>query len=255
MKQALAPIISNREVMPGVYLLWLEAPQIATIAHAGHFIMSSCGDATLLRRPLSIHQVDRSKIAFLFSVVGKGTRWLSQRQAGDSLDLLGPMGNGFTLENSPQRLLLLAGGLGIAPLRFLADSALRNGYDVTLLAGAGTVSQLYPQELLPREIHCIFATEDGSYGEKGKITDLLPHYLDRADQIFACGPLAMYRTMSQMPELQNKSVQVSLEMRMACGLGACYGCTIRTKHGLKQVCKDGPVFNLNDIVWDELLRL
>jgi len=89
-------------------------------------------------------------------------------------------------------------------------------------------------------------------GRKGLITDFLPEYLDSADQIFACGPLLMYRAMARMPELKNKSVQISLEVRMGCGVGVCYGCTVKAKNGLKQVCKDGPVFELNDILWAEL---
>ena len=255
MKQVAAPIISTSQVMPGVNLIWLESPQIASTAGPGQFVMVHCGEECLLRRPLSIHQLsNQNKLALLFTVVGKGTRWLSQRQAGNKVDLLGPLGNGFSIYPGSHNLLLVAGGIGIAPLCFLAREALNQGCSVTLLMGASTASQLYPAHLLPPKIKLITATEDGTAGKKGMITDLLPDYVSGADQIFACGPTLMYRVMStQYQHLFNvKSVQTSLEVRMGCGLGVCYGCTVKTKNGLKQVCKDGPVFDLDDILWDEL---
>jgi dihydroorotate dehydrogenase electron transfer subunit len=268
LKQATAAIISNSEIMPGVYLTWLDSPQIAATAQPGQFVMVRCGEETLLRRPLSIHQLadeaGRAKLALLFTVVGKGTQWLSQRKSGDNLDLLGPLGNSYTIHPSSRNLLLLAGGIGIAPLHFLAAEAVRMGYSVSPLVGAATASQLPPfppykvepaaatQYGSARTVGPAATTEDGSFGKKGMITDLLPDFIGWADQVFACGPLPMYQTMAQMPELRNKPVQISLEVRMGCGLGTCYGCTLKTKSGLKQVCTDGPVFDLEDIVWDEL---
>jgi len=245
-----SPITSHTELMPGVYLTWLEAPQIAASALPGQFVMVSCGEDTLLRRPLSIHQVDKNKIALLFSVVGKGTHWLSQRKTGEEIDLFGPLGRGFSLMPASKNLLLGAGGIGIAPIAFLAQEAVKQKHQVKLLLGAATASQLYPTRLLPPEIELVTATEDGSAGEKSTLTDIIPDHTDRADQVFACGPIPMYRAMAG--KKYKKSVQVSLGMRMGCGLGVCYGCTVRTKNGLKQVCKDGPVFELEDIVWDEL---
>ena len=254
MKQVTASVISNNEVMPGVYLVWLESPQIVPTAQPGQFVMVYCGEETLLRRPLSIHQVaDGSKLALLFNVVGKGTYWLAQCQVGDNIDLLGPLGNGYSIHPKSHKRLLLAGGIGIAPLRFLAQQALNQGYSVRLLLGASTANQLYPRHLLPPEAELITTTEDGTAGKKGMITDLLPDFIDWADQIFACGPTLMYRVMAaRNQQLKAKSVQISLEVRMGCGRGVCYGCTLKTKGGLKQVCMDGPIFNLDDILWDEL---
>jgi len=246
------PIISNTEVMPGVYLVWLESPQLASSAKPGQFVMVRCGEETLLRRPLSIHQVNDDRLAILFAVVGKGTRWLSQRKAGDNIDLFGPLGNGYRIDPAANNLLLVAGGIGIAPLCFLAQKTVSQGCSIKLLLGAPNASQLYPSHFLPPKTELIMATEDGTAGKKGMITDLLPDFAHRADQIFACGPLPMYKTMSQMPELKRKPAQISLEMRMGCGLGVCYGCTVKTKNGLRQVCKDGPVFDLKDIIWEEL---
>ena len=255
MTQDFAPVISNTEVMPGVYLIWLESPRIASEAKPGQFVMVRCREATLLRRPLSTHQRVGSKIALLFEVVGKGTAWLSQRKAGDDVDIFGPLGNGYTIHPTSHNLLLVAGGIGIAPLCLLAQQAVVQGCSVRLLLGAPTATKLYPKHLLPPEAELMTTTEDGISGRKGMITDLLPEFTAWADQVFTCGPVPMYRDMvlrKQELRLEGKSVQVSLEVRMGCGRGVCYGCTIKQKNGLKQVCKDGPVFNLEDILWDEL---
>jgi dihydroorotate dehydrogenase electron transfer subunit len=252
LRQATGTIISNHEVIPEVYLIWLNSPPIATQAQPGQFVMVCCGEDTLLRRPLSVHQTDGEKIALLFSVVGKGTHWLSQCHAGDNIDLLGPLGNGYSIHPGPHNLLLVAGGIGIAPLHFLAQEALSKGYSVKLLLGASTAIQLYPQRLLPSGVELIIATEDGTTGKKGMITDLLPDFTGWADQIFACGPTSMYQSMATLNFPKTKPVQISLEVRMGCGLGVCYGCTIKTKDGLRQVCKDGPIFDLDDILWNEI---
>ena len=289
MKQTLCTITSNTEVMPGIHLIWIEAPDIAAAAQPGQFITVRCGDFTL-RRPLSIHQVGgnnviasdlpakawqagakQSQVALLFKIAGKGTFWLSQRQKGERLDILGPLGNGFTIEPKSKHLLLVAGGIGIAPLILLAQQA-SSQHQITLIHGTSTAAQLYPFSSaatkrsklppLPNGVQFIPVTEDGSMGQKGMATDILPDFLGWADQMYACGPVDMYKTMAKMslrvpiksgrsnPKL--KKCQVSLEVRMGCGFGACYGCTINTKKGLKQVCRDGPVFELNDIIWQEV---
>ncbi|MDD4859532.1 MAG: dihydroorotate dehydrogenase electron transfer subunit, partial [Dehalococcoidales bacterium] len=212
----------------------------------------------VLPRPFSIHQVDKSDIILFFAALedGKGSQWLSKQQDNEMIEVFGPLGNNFSIHPKAKNLLLVAGGMGLAPLCFLAQQATCEKRSVTLILGAA-VGPLYterPENLLPPKINIDTATEDGSSGHHGKVTDLLPKYIDHADQIIACGPLPMYRSMSQMPELKGKSVQISLELRMGCGVGVCYGCTVHTRHGLKQVCKDGPVFDLNDITnWDELV--
>ncbi len=246
---------THRRNLTGSHIIWLRCPEIAREARPGQFVMVRCGEECLLPRPFSIHQVnDQDGMALFFGVWedGRGTHWLSQRQVGDKIDLLGPLGNGFSIHPTSHNLLLVAGGIGIAPLYSLAQNAISKGCSVTILSGASTASQLYPTHLLPPKIKLITATEDGTAGEKGPITDFLPDYVNRADQVFACGPMLMYRVMSTQHLVKAKPVQISLEMRMGCGLGVCYGCTVKTKSGLKQVCKDGPVFDLDDILWDEL---
>ncbi len=250
----LSEVVSLREVMPGVFLMWLLAPAIARAAKPGQFVMLRCGSQTFLRRPLSVHRVsaDRQQLAFLFAAVGKGTGWLAGLKPGQQLDLLGPLGTGFQVDANASRLLLVAGGLGVAPLGFLADEARLAGKNVTLLLGAATAAALCPAELLPGVDACLSATDDGTHGHRGFVTHLLADALPEAQQVFACGPLPMLRALAADTSLSRYRTQVSLEIRMACGLGVCYGCTINTVHGLRQVCKYGPVFEMADILWQEL---
>jgi dihydroorotate dehydrogenase electron transfer subunit len=260
-KNELCEILSNEELMPGTYLMWLQAPEIAQQARAGQFVMVSCGEETTLRRPISVHNINGDKLALLYMVVGKGTDWLSHLKKGANADILGPLGNGFQVSQmTPGTLsyLLIAGGIGIAPLRLLIDKLKPFCRQIILLQGAATAARLYPKELLPKEVSLTVATDDGTAGHKGFITDLIPTFATTADEVIVCGPMPMLRTIANNQKalrLSDKPVSVSMEMRMACGLGICYGCTIRTKSGLKQVCKDGPVFNLNDVIWDEMTRM
>ncbi len=268
MNQVQATVISNTAFFPdfvhsegkrvrGAYLMWLECPAIAHQARPGQFIMVRCGDL-LLPRPFSVHQVKSDSIALLYNVLdsGRGTPWLADCSRDERLDLFGPLGNGFEIEPSAKQLLLVAGGIGIAPLYFLAQHAASKGLKVTLLLGAETGSLLYRQQLLPAGIEVVIATDDGSAGKHGRVTALVPYHAAVADQVFACGPLPMYRDIAERKTelgFEGKPVKVSLEAVMACGHGACYGCTVKTRHGLKEVCKDGPVFDLDEVVWEEMV--
>jgi dihydroorotate dehydrogenase electron transfer subunit len=163
---------------------------------------------------------------------------------------MGPLGNGFVVEPDAKHLLLVAGGMGIAPLAFLAEDVSQLGKKVTLLQGAAQgASLLYPRDQTPPKATIVGVSEDGSWEKKGLVTSWIAEYVGQADQVCACGPAGMYRAMAGLDCLKGKSVQVSLEERMACGMGACYGCTVKTKKGLKQICQDGPVFELSDLVW------
>jgi dihydroorotate dehydrogenase electron transfer subunit len=254
--QLTSAVLSNKEVLPGIHLVVIDSPQMSKAARPGQFIMVQCGKELTLRRPLSIHRVTKSgQISFLFSKVGKGTAWLTHCQKGDKLDLLGPMGNGFSINPAAKHVLLIAGGMGIAPLAFLAREISSQQKTVTLLAGARTSTGLYTQSLLNTNLEVVVTTEDGSAGIKGRVTDLISSHIGLTEQVFACGPLAMYQSMAAIIQ-KNKSVpdiQVSLEVRMGCGIGTCYGCSIKTRQGMKQVCHDGPVFNLEDVIWQEII--
>ena len=250
MKPIDAGVKSNIAVMPNIYLLWAKAPAIAKAAQPGQFVMvrASGDNDRLLRRPLGIHRVnDKGEIALLYETVGKGTEWLAQRKKGEPLDIIGPLGRGFAVDS--KRLLLVAGGVGIAPMIFLAEKAVADGRKVTLLFGAKTAEQVYPEKLLPAGVEFIPVTQDGLIERQGMVTDMLGGLVDSVDQICACGPAAMYKAMSLMKLLKGKRVQVSMEARMGCGFGICYGCTIKTRQGMRRVCDDGPVFELTDIVF------
>jgi len=250
--QIRARVKSNSELMPRTRLVWLDAPAIAELARPGQFVMVRCGEGhdPLLRRPLSIHRVDDTGgVALLFEVAGRGTSWLSQCAPGDLVDLMGPLGSRFLVKPAAKNLLLVAGGIGVAPLAFLGEEEAKKGRTVNLLPGAQTAELLYPRDHLPRISVVDGSTDDGTAGMKGFVTSRIDEYIGQADQVFACGPTAMYQSMARLDCLKGKSVQISLEERMACGLGACYGCTVKTRKGPKQVCQDGPVFELADIVW------
>ena len=258
MKQIAAPVVGKGVQLPPLLrrgiafsqTITIHCPEIAMKSKPGQFVMVRCGES-VLPRPFSIHQVNAQGDLMLYFAVfekGKGTQWLSQRSIGDKVEIFGPLGNGF-LEPVSHSLLLIAGGMGIAPLYFLAQEASMKKLSTTLVYGTA-VKNPYPEDT--SDIKLIRATDDGSVGHSGLVTDLIPEHAKQADQIFVCGPLPMYRAMAKMPELKNKLVQVSLEVVMGCGRGVCYGCTIKTKAGLKKVCEDGPVFKLADILWDEM---
>ena len=267
MKQVTATVISKGERIIGLnrphgrsilfsQTITLKCPEIAQKAKPGQFVMVNCGQDCVLPRPFSVHQViNKEDLALYFAVLedGKGTGWLSQREKGDIVEMPYPypLGNGFTILPASHNLLLVAGGMGVASLYFLAEETFKKGYSVTMMYGTA-IANLYPIDHLIPRVKTFITTEDGSAGKKGRITEFIPEYIDWADQVFACGPISMYRAMAQMPELKEKPVQVSLEVRMGCGRGVCYGCTVKTKSGLKQVCQDGPAFALDDILWDEL---
>lgn len=256
MKQARALVLSNIEVAAGIRLLQLRAPDIAASAEPGQFIHVRCSDSLdpLLRRPLSVHRIGRlapsygkDQIAVLFQVVGRGTAGLATRRPGDMIDALGPAGRGFTLRPSTRRLLLVGGGMGIAPLVAAADLAISREIAVTVLAGARTADQLLPAQLLPREAEYAVSTEDGSLGFRGVVSDLMPEFLAWADQVFVCGPRGMLEAVGAIVRGRSVAVQVSLEQRMACGVGACLGCVVDTRRGPRRVCRDGPVFSLEEL--------
>ena len=252
-----ARVVSQELVYEETFLMWLDCPEVAKGAAPGRFLMIHCADGydPLLPRPMSFHRFRDSgggrQFAILYDVRGRGTAWLSQRQAGDSLAVFGPLGRGFEVDAGAHNLLLVAGGLGVAALVSLADEALArpNGAAVTLLQGARRQSKLFPVELLPGDVEVLSATDDGSAGHHGQVTELLADHLAWADQVFACGPNPMFRSMAAVlrQARTRKPVQALLEERMGCGTGVCYGCAVFARRGVKLVCRDGPRFELRDV--------
>jgi dihydroorotate dehydrogenase electron transfer subunit len=255
MKLERATVVSQEEVYESTHLMWLSCPPVAKGAAPGRFLMLHCGDAydPLLPRPMSFHRFRHEEgdrqFAILYDVRGRGTSLLSERRAGDELSIFGPLGRGYSISPQAQNLLLVAGGLGIAALIALADEATVAGQSVTLLQGARSASKLYPPELLPQDVEALSATDDGSTGHRGVVTDLLPEYLPWADQVFTCGPTPMFAGMAKvMREARSrKPVQALLEERMGCGTGICYGCAVFTRRGVRLVCRDGPRFELRQV--------
>lgn len=289
MKIAWATVIESERLYGDTWLLWLHAPEVARGAIPGQFLMLRCHDAAptngqrnvaatfrsplpghtgtgygppMLPRPMSYHRLRRAQdgghdFAILFEVIGRGTQWLSRRQPGDSILVWGPLGRGYAVRQGAGNLLLVGGGIGVAPLVWLADEQVARGRHVTLIQGARSATGLFPAHLLPPEVEVVAVTEDGSAGRRGLVTDLVPDYLSWADQVFACGPNAMFRALAEVvrhvegegARRRRKSVQVLLEEVMPCGTGICYGCGITTRKGVKLVCKDGPRFELRDVFW------
>ena len=255
MKLEPARVLSHQQLYRDTFLIWLSCPPVVRGASPGRFLMIHCAEGCdpLLPRPMSFHRFreadGRRQFAILYDVRGRGTAWLSERQPGEELTVFGPLGKGYAVNRDAQNLLLVAGGLGVAAVIALAEEAIGRGKAVTLLQGARTASKLYPSELLPKEVEVLSATDDGSAGHHGLITDLLADNLPWADQVFACGPNAMFRSMSEVlrEARTRKPVQALLEERMGCGTGVCYGCAVFARRGVKLVCKDGPRFELRDV--------
>jgi len=254
----IARVVSCTETWPGAFVLWLHAPPLAVV-RPGQFALLRCSEGLdpFLRRPLSLHRRGgypgrpggQGEIAFLFRVAGRGTELLAGKRPGDDIGVFGPLGRGYALAASVCNVLLVAGGIGIAPLVALADEAEAAGRSVVLLYGAESAGQMYPRELLPPEVEVHLATEDGSAGHKGLVTGLFEEFLPWADAVCACGPVEMYRQMraTTLRAGGHKPVQVLLEQPMACGIGACYSCTVQTRRGPRRVCRDGPRFELRDV--------
>lgn len=209
----------------------------------------------LLRRPYSVFGSDPAKglLTFLVRPFGRGSQWLTRRRLGDPLELLGPLGNSYTLDPKGRNLVMVAGGVGVAPLVLLAHEAVASGRNVAFLLGATDASGLLAAAYLPSAVEYVVATDDGSKGHRGFVTDLVADYVRWADQVFACGPEPMYRSLRNalLPLRIGKRprVQVSMEREMACGLGACLGCVVETRRGMQTSCVQGPVFDMDDILW------
>jgi len=249
-------ILGRDRLAPDVFRLTLQAPTIAAVAQPGQFVMVRVVDGLdpLLRRPFSIHRsFADGNISLLFKVIGKGTAMLARRCVGDELDLVGPLGNGFEFSND-RPVCLIGGGMGIAPLLFLAEllhSTGRATENDHVLLGARNKDELTPlaDEFSALGYTVQLATDDGSIGHKGFIPDLLDFVLPTVEQVYTCGPHLMMKNVVRQCQQAEVSCQVSLETHMACGMGACLGCTVNGKRGLVHVCKQGPVFNADQLEW------
>ena len=255
--QERATVVSNEAVADGLYIIRLHSPQIAAQCQPAQFVHVRCGDGIdpLLLRPFSMLTVDREAgtLDILYQVVGSGTEILAKRRAGDEILQLGPLGKTFTTPAEPANLLMVAGGIGIAPLLFLAEMMIPKGCAVTLLAGARAAARHLPAEFAPAAVEYVLATDDGSAGYHGPVTDLIADYFLWSDAVYVCGPWPMLAAVDAAYQARawgwqsKKPIQVSLENQMGCAMGVCLGCVVTTPRGYQRVCRDGPVFALGDL--------
>lgn len=207
---------------------------------------------TFLRRPISIHDVnyDKNTISLLIRIAGEGTAKLSKLSAGDKLNLVYPLGNSFSMPME-DKILLIGGGCGVAPLLYTAKYFMQFGYNPSLLLGYRSKEEILRKDWYAKYGNVFYSTEDGSYGEKGNVLEhsILKPETFRYKYIYACGPTPMLKNLSAKAKELNVFCEVSLENLMACGIGACLCCVQKTSEGHKCVCTDGPVFNVKDIVW------
>ena len=207
--------------------------------------------STFLRRPISINFVDRTnnELWLLVATVGEGTKALARLQAGDSLNCVLPLGNGFTPAKTGEKVLLIGGGVGVAPLLYMGAEMRRTGIEPTFLLGARTAQDLLMTDIFNRYGRVYVTTEDGSEGEKGFVTNHSILEQEQFDRISTCGPTPMMKAVARLAKDKGIACEVSLENLMACGLGACLCCVEKTTEGNVCVCKDGPVFDVQRLLW------
>ena len=207
---------------------------------------------TFLRRPISIHFVDveRNEVWFLIQLVGDGTKRLGEARKGDVINVVLPLGNGFTLPEKPSdKLLLVGGGVGTAPMLYLGEQLAKQGCKPTFLLGARSAGDLLQLEKFAAYGDVYTTTEDGTHGERGYVTQHSILEQQRFEQIYACGPKPMMMAVARYAKSHEIACEVSLENKMACGVGACLCCVENTIEGHLCVCKEGPVFNINQLLW------
>lgn len=243
-------IIRKEEISPGIFDMWLSAGEIAVSAAAGQFVsLYSEDESRLLPRPISICEIDKKEgaVRLVFRVAGKGSKEFSRMAAGMELDMVGPLGNGFPLQE--KAAFLIGGGIGIPPMLELAREL--NCEKKVIL---GYRDSLFLNEEFRQYGDVYIATEDGSAGTKGNVLDAISEHALQADVIYACGPLPMLRAIKLYASLNQIECYVSLEERMACGIGACLGCVCQSKErdahtnvNNKRICKEGPVFRADEV--------
>jgi len=247
-------------IMGDCSLITFTAPRnLVAQARPGQFVSILCrGEGAydpLLRRPISIYRADAEagELTILVRPFGRGSLWLVSQPEGAQLDVLGPLGNQFEVSPRSGNLLMVAGGVGAAPLLMLAEESVQKGLSVTYLMGSATEAGLLPSSAFRGEIEYVVATDDGSQGHHGFVTDLIPDYLQWADQVFTCGPTPMFHSLRNVVLRHRMGkkppVQLSVERTMACALGACLGCVVETKRGMVTSCVEGPVFDMDEVVW------
>lgn len=252
-------IISNKKLCDRFWLMKFDAPALAKCVKAGQFMHIRVNDDSLqpfFRRPFSIYRAQET-VDIFYEVVGKGTQILSERKMGDELDILAPLGTPFVMPpEGTKQVVMIAGGIGVAPMMVLSDALEKSGIDLILLYGGRTKGHTFDmKEFVQNGVDVHVATDDGSVGTKGRVSDLFKLINKNSDTTFlyTCGPNPMMRAVQQFARDHGLKGQAACEEIMACALGACLGCSIPTSDGYKTVCYDGPCMDLDIIDFDKLL--
>lgn len=249
-------VLANERVCEGVGSLVLDAPRCASTVLPGQFVHLRIGrdTANILRRPFSVYRAGSGRIEILYQIVGKGTLRLAQKVAGDeSMDVVGPLGQGWRVPEGASHALLVTGGLGAAPLGMLADDLASRGIAAVVAMGAPCGERLVARDHYERVARRVeVATDDGSCGQGGFVTRISARLLasERFDVVYTCGPEPMQRIVAVQAAEAGVRCQVSLERLMACGIGACLSCVVATRDGQKRACVDGPVFDAEEVLFD-----
>lgn len=238
-------VVANQQVTDDIFVLQVERREAE--AGAGQFYMLKSWDKELtLMRPISIFKAEDDMLYFMYRTVGQGTRRMAELKVGDFIRMLGPCGNGYPCEEIQGKVAVLGGGVGIPPLCETAKVLSKKGVSVDAYLGFRDVL-FAVEEFEPYCDNIFISTEKGDEGYKGFITDLLK--AEQYDAVLTCGPEVMMRKVAALCAETATTCYCSLEHRMACGIGACLGCSIRTQSGMRRVCKDGPVFRSADLMW------
>lgn len=242
MKVKITKVTENKQILNNIFRL--SAVFESHIKPGQFFMLKTLDNSFLLPRPISVNDVNGNTVSFLYRIEGEGTRKISCLRQNDEIQLFGPLGNGFDTDAIRGRVAIIGGGIGTAPLLYLAKILCEKA-DVYL--GYKDSASMYIYDEFKSYAHkTIAVTEDGSFGEKGFVTDYVPY--NSYDAVIACGPEIMMEKIINSCGKNNIKCYVSLERRMACGMGACLGCTVETKKGNKRACKDGPVFTGEELI-------
>lgn len=250
-------VVNQKEIAKNIYELVLQGTLVQQMNEPGQFVHIKVaeGIAPLLRRPISICNVDQEKNEFtmLYRAEGQGTKTLATRKQGEMVDVLGPLGHGFPVEEAEagQTALLVGGGIGVPPLYELSQRLVAKGVRVIHILGFQTKDVVFYEEKFTELGDTYVATVDGTHGTKGFVTDVIDNYGIDFDILYSCGPLAMLRALEG--RYKEKKAYISLEERMGCGIGACFACVCHLQedpsgHSYKKVCSDGPVFPIGEVV-------
>lgn len=246
-------IIANRQIKRDFFVLELSSSEIEPGILPGQFVQARVdgSPATFLRRPLSVHDIDyaKSTMKLLVQVVGPGTDTLSKLKSGDILNLIYPLGNSFSVPQKGEKIVLIGGGCGIAPLLYLAKTMKQHDHQFDILIGFRNSERIIEHDEYKKYGNVHITTEDGSEGEKGYVTDHSILRTNRYDRVYCCGPDSMMKAVARYSISNNIFCEVSLENLMACGIGICLCCVVNTIRGYVCTCSEGPVFNISELKW------